>query len=122
MSKPRKRRSPRGPGTGFGKTQSSAGRTREDTAGGVEHQVFAGLESVVQHLRDNDRFAVLFALTPAGRIDDEAIVMHGAEPIGIVPVPFLSRIADALPALDSPGLRQSIATYHAEQIGIGGRA
>ena len=106
---------------GSGKAHVRAGQ-RHDSPHSNPSQVFASMDAIASHLRGNGRLAVVFSLSAAGRIDDDCLILHGGQPLRIVPVWLLPAVVDKLPSLDTPELRQSIAAYRAEQAGMGGRA
>lgn len=118
--RPQKRRNRPG-GGGSGKAKSWAGRGHH-TSDGTGGQVFRSAASVARYLHASGRLAVVFEMTAAGRICDDAIVVHGSDALAVVPVSLLSMVIEKLPSLDTAELRQNIATYHAEQAGFGGRA
>lgn len=66
--------------------------------------------------------SVLFDLDTAGAIGDEAVVFFDGQALARMPVPLLSRLADAFPEADTRALRDAVATFHAERAGLRGRA
>lgn len=119
--KQRKKRSPRGRGVGSRKQHARAA-PHHTTSRAACSQVFPDASSIAEHMHNSRRLAVVFTLDHRGRLCDNVVILHGSEPLGVVPVPMLSQIADRLPELDTADLRGTIATWQAEQAGMGGRA
>lgn len=118
----RQKRRSRPGGGGSGKQHARAAHAKHAPGSSPNQAAFTSADDVANHLKGNGRLAVVFLLTRDGRIGDDAVITHGIEALGIVPVRLLPKVIERCPSLDTPELRQSIATYHAEQVGIGGRA